>query len=338
MPSCFVFLRKKLARSKEKTYICSAYTIITLIINIKNNLIMKKLFTLIAVAFVAIAAQAGGPVTINVKADVAPYLYVWDQDNNQLNGGWPGTQMTETTEINGVTVWTQTFSIGGDDVMNIIFNDGNGAQTANIEGLACETVNNYTYDGATGYEEVESFGEGTEPVEEGYKPVLASEDEVAIWFETTRNAEVDHYTIWAWGGEGEAAVLNIESNDWNLRPSLVLDGEKGEDVVVFKFTFGSAPTNFLISATDAEGNQIGEDADRPFNGEAYTVNGYYKAGEGLIGIVTMEGLNPVEETGINTVAAKVANDGAIYTVSGVRVSGKLAKGLYIQNGKKFVVK
>ncbi len=37
---------------------------------------MRKLFTLIAVAFIAIAAQAGGPVTINVKADVAPFLYV----------------------------------------------------------------------------------------------------------------------------------------------------------------------------------------------------------------------------------------------------------------------
>ena len=42
-------------------------------------------------------------------------------------------------------------------------------------------------------------------------------------------------------------------------------------------------------------------------------------------------------TGINTINASNA-DNAIYTLQGVKVNGKAAKGLYIKNGKKVVVK
>jgi len=42
-------------------------------------------------------------------------------------------------------------------------------------------------------------------------------------------------------------------------------------------------------------------------------------------------------TGINSVAANKAN-GEVYNLQGVRMKGSLKKGLYIQNGKKFVVK
>ena len=41
--------------------------------------------------------------------------------------------------------------------------------------------------------------------------------------------------------------------------------------------------------------------------------------------------------GINTINASNA-DNVIYTLQGVKVNGKAAKGLYIKNGKKVVVK
>ena len=45
-----------------------------------------------------------------------------------------------------------------------------------------------------------------------------------------------------------------------------------------------------------------------------------------------------ETTGINTIA-KVANDGQIYNLQGVRMNGdKLTKGIYVVNGKKVVIK
>ncbi len=46
-----------------------------------------------------------------------------------------------------------------------------------------------------------------------------------------------------------------------------------------------------------------------------------------------------EATGINGVEKALDNDAPVYTIGGVRVNGQnLQKGLYIQNGKKFVVK
>jgi len=44
-------------------------------------------------------------------------------------------------------------------------------------------------------------------------------------------------------------------------------------------------------------------------------------------------------TGINEVeTAKTINNGRIYNINGQQVNGQLGKGLYIVNGKKYVVK
>lgn len=290
---------------------------------------MRKLFTLIAVTFIAIAAQAGGPVTINVKADVAPFLYVWDQDENKLNGEWPGTQMTETTEVNGVTVWTQTFSIGGDDVINIIFNNGNGGegnQTADIGGLACETVNNYTYDGATEYEAVEGFEEeGGE--EEGYVP-QAVEGEIALWFETTRAEGLECHT-WAWAdGKTEAEVLGVDPVEWATRPAMTLDGEIGEDKVVYKYVYAAEPSGFVVTY------DISGEEDHRLETD-FVNNGYFVDGEGLKGIVSTDG---GFVTAINAVSVKAeAQSNAMYNLAGQRVN-KNYKGVVIMNGKKFMNK
>ena len=113
---------------------------------------MRKLKLLIA----AVALTLGGVITANanitvyVQADAAPYLYVWDSSDNKLNGDWPGTQMTETAEVQGVTFYKSTFDA---ESINIIINNGSGNQTANIEGITEDVY--YTYDGnktATVYE------------------------------------------------------------------------------------------------------------------------------------------------------------------------------------------
>ena len=46
-----------------------------------------------------------------------------------------------------------------------------------------------------------------------------------------------------------------------------------------------------------------------------------------------------EPTGISAVETDAANDGAWYTLSGVKLDGKpTEKGIYICNGKKVVIK
>lgn len=106
-----------------------------------------------------------------------------------------------------------------------------------------------------------------------YIPYLDSEDEIAVFFET--DATNEYVRIWAWGGEGEAACLGIESNSWDLRPNMELVGQTESGRNVFKFVFKSIPESFLVSISDADGNQIGSDDDRPIKGAAYVVNGYY---------------------------------------------------------------
>lgn len=76
-------------------------------------------------------------VTVHVKADWTPvYFYVWDCNNKELNGSWPGKLLTQgnTQTIAGEEWYCQTFSIAEPGYFfNIIFNAGNGKpQTADI--------------------------------------------------------------------------------------------------------------------------------------------------------------------------------------------------------------
>ena len=61
--------------------------------------------------------------------------YIWDSNNNtQLNGGWPGKQITDQTEINGYKWYYQTFDINSENYyVNIVFSTGTGSpQTVDV--------------------------------------------------------------------------------------------------------------------------------------------------------------------------------------------------------------
>ena len=99
---------------------------------------------------VAIYAEKSGLLSDNAV------LYYWGAVKNGPT--WPGVEMTETT-VNGKAYWTATISANGN--FNIIFNDGNGNQTENIEGLSNETPAYYyvikadkTFDTTTAIDEV----------------------------------------------------------------------------------------------------------------------------------------------------------------------------------------
>ena len=61
----------------------------------------------------------------------------------KLLGDWPGTRLTATTMVGGEEYYYHTFS----DVteFNIIFNNGSGAQTADINGITADSY--FDYDG-----------------------------------------------------------------------------------------------------------------------------------------------------------------------------------------------
>lgn len=68
--------------------------------------------------------------------------YIWDSNNNtQLNGGWPGKQITATREVNGQTWYYQTFDIPtAGYYVNVVFSTGTGSpQTVDVTEVSKDT-------------------------------------------------------------------------------------------------------------------------------------------------------------------------------------------------------
>lgn len=60
--------------------------------------------------------------------------YTWDSGNNQHNGDWPGEQVTDTREVNGVKFYYKKYMITSRDFyMNFVFNQGpSNVQTVDV--------------------------------------------------------------------------------------------------------------------------------------------------------------------------------------------------------------
>ena len=125
---------------------------------------MKKILFTLLLALVTITAKAV-KATVYVQAEEAPYLYVWLSNGKQLNGAWPGKQMTQTVtktnkEGEAIEFWYQDFDVDDAPSFSIIFNDGNTSlknQTGNIANISSDRY--FTYDGKTNYTDItEDFG------------------------------------------------------------------------------------------------------------------------------------------------------------------------------------
>ena len=86
-------------------------------------------------------------ITVYVQASSAPYIYSWDDDNNEYNGSWPGEQMSSTKEVNGTTYYYETYAEATS--INVILNDGGSNQTDDITDIE-EDIYLY-YNGSTSY-------------------------------------------------------------------------------------------------------------------------------------------------------------------------------------------
>lgn len=84
-------------------------------------------------------------VTVYVKADTAPYLYAWDDSGNELNGEWPGTQLTQKSGEYRVYTYDA-------DHINIQFNNGQSGDTNkswDVTGVSGESY--FTYNGTNSH-------------------------------------------------------------------------------------------------------------------------------------------------------------------------------------------
>ena len=169
-----------------------------------------------------------------------------------------------------------------------------------------------------------TFSEEDAPAPEVYVPALDNSDEVSIFFET---ANADTYAVWAWGalGGGEAYCTNTSWPGDNM--SLMGQTATGRYVYKYVMTKTSDVPQYLIISKNSGNNKI-------YDGIVFVNHGYYVEGQ----TVPTKIIDAV--TGINMVSYTPNADASVYDLSGrrVAVNTTLPKGIYIRNGKKFIVK
>ena len=204
-------------------------------------------------------------VNIYVKADNDPYIYAWEviSGENIAPETWPGTLLTEKDEEG----WYHYSQVAPS--LNIIFNNGNGAQTANIEGLT--PGNHYfTYAGYSGYTRVEVEETTTLPS----CAISLGDDVIYCYFENSTHyadpcawvyKQWDIYTGSSWPGEALGTPVGVAPNG-NQVYRWVYTGDRTE-----------LPANVIFNDN---GNQSTQTASFEF------VNGGYYNASGLVGVVS----------------------------------------------------
>jgi hypothetical protein len=199
-------------------------------------------------------------VNIYVSAENDPYIYAWEEISGQIIApvAWPGTKLTEKNEQDWYCYSQDATSL------NIIFNNGYGAQTGTISDL---TPGDYyfTYDGETGYTRVQTD-----------LPSCATgmgDDVFYCYFENTAHYaepfawvtnQTSIYTGGSWPGVALGSPVGVASNG-NLVYRWVYNGD-----------LTTMPANVIFSDN---GNQATQTSDFNF------VNGGYYNANGLVGVV-----------------------------------------------------
>ena len=209
--------------------------------------------------------------------------------------------------------WKKTFTIAP---FNIIFNNGTGVQTKNIEGVHHSSY--YTFDETNTDKESNSTDitdkyYTPEPVE---LPACVTEIENHIYVYFKGNKDYDEPYVWVWDD-----TKNWCKNTW---PGDVMtrvgDDGNGHNVYLWdlgeKPIDGTMPTGILFSN---KGSETLKTSNFSF------INGSYYDVYGLIGTIT---------TGIESpqIIATDTQSSVIYNLQGQRVNSNY-KGIVIKNGK-----
>ena len=273
-------------------------------------------------------------ITVYVKASTAPYLYVWDSTGN-LNGAWPGKQMTDQATVEGTTYWCYTEA--NSQNFNIIFNNGGGAQTADITGITEDSY--FTYDGGSGYTKISAGqGGGDDPTP---TPTPDPTDGFTIYYDnSSSNWSTPHIHYW--------------SNPQSQWPGVALTRVEGD---IWKFTWTEDPSalnGFLFCEGVNGGDQTADYTSAPVKSHLY--KGYGGKGQvedkglyvpsGIMDMSTTEGISVKVINGeVCIISTREANVPVVsltglvkyvHVTKGVTVIPDL-RGFYIINGKKVMI-
>ena len=157
-------------------------------------------------------------ITVYVQAEYAPFVYAWTEASGlkKLAGDWPGTKMTESEEINGEKYWC--YAIDGIDKFNLIVNNNNGGQSADITGVTGDIY--LKYDGGSSAKKIDA------PVNTSAKVTFSPnggdfQKTVTVTATLSSNAKSGWYKI----GDGEQVALTPGKAETFTLGADMLEGE-----------------------------------------------------------------------------------------------------------------
>lgn len=298
---------------------------------------MKKILTLIALAMMAIAAHADITIYVHVDGDAtpAPYLYTW---NGASTGSWPGTQMTESTVIQGKKFWKQTFTVSG---FAMIINAGQGkAQTKDFTNVISDRY--FIFDPTntnknTNCQDVTSEYGVEIPDATITSLLLAGNHTTPAWgegaVEFTEVTPGTKYTITVdltgiTCADKDEKGADINEGFWHFK--LIANG--GTWFGYSSVNFDAQPT-WLKQAMSDDNFEVDQE-DATLTSQKFTITATWAGGKepGENWTVKFENSGA---TGISDVKTDAANSkvAPIYNLNGQRVNG-ITRGVMIQNGKK----
>ena len=204
----------------------------------------------------AIEEESAQDICIYVRdnGQGAPYLYAWN-GGDELNGGWPGVQMSaQVTLSDGTTWYKQTFKTS---LLNVIVTFDEGKQTQNIENITEDKYIVYWKDDDRKYADYSGLynGDSNSNYVYAYFDAPSGWDKVWAWNDLFYDVENKNYT----GGEWPGATM-----------TKVGVSSTGNDIYRWRITKDlneGAPNHIIFS-----GN--GQTATLPFiNGAYYDQNG-----------------------------------------------------------------
>ena len=276
-------------------------------------------------------------IIVYVKANSAPNLYAWVEGGDKpkvLNGDWPGKKMSTTTTIEGVDYYM--FVADGVEKFNMILNNGSGAQTGDITDITATSF--FSYDGGSGYKILTDIpvpdpnpnpnpNPNPDP-EPDPTPTPNPTGKFYVYFA----APTSWTTVKAWVWNHNNGDENYTGGNWPGE-DCVKTSNKYNGMTVWMWEYKGdktdMPTNIIFN--NGSGEQT-KDLDYQ-NGKCYDFNGV----NGSINITTaIKGINAAAKT---MVKVYTLNGECVAVLSDLNsATYTLRPGIYVANGRKFVIR
>ena len=291
---------------------------------------MKKftfLFPTVLMAFIFFGSVQAKDITVYVQADQQPNIHFWNVSNESTE--WPGQAMTSTVSVKNllgedITFYYKTFANLSDDAaISFLFNyNGDADKTADINGITEDHY--YLFKGNHEYEDI------------------------TAQFKTVVDAEIGAVQLPGsycnWTGDNAPMTLTDE-NTYTITPDL---SGVDDDFITFKLLVNSGSNwhwlgwnDVKVEAPEGWTQEAASDGNIQLNLTAagtkqFTFTAIFGGGDNASANWTLK-IAANNPSGISTLTRSQNASSPVYDLSGRKVA-QAAKGLYIINGRKVIVK